>query len=216
MNTEYARQQMVEQQVRTWDVLDPEVLATLAALPREDFVPTMFRNLAYADGEIPLGHGQFMLRPVIEGRMLQALNLTADDEVLEIGTGSGYLSACLASLTASVTSLEIHEDLAQQAEKNLHNSAIDNVSVQVTDAFAGLPDRQYNAILLSGSTPILQEDFIRSLVPGGRMFAVLGHSPSKNAVLVECGAEGEWSTQSLFETDIPELVNAPRVPPFSF
>jgi protein-L-isoaspartate(D-aspartate) O-methyltransferase len=214
MNTEFARQQMIAQQVRTWDVADAEVLRILAALSREQFVPAMYADLAFADTEIPLGHRQVMLCPTLEGRILQSLALTPGDNVLEIGTGSGFLTACLARLTASVTSVDIFADFVAKAEKNLAKAGIDNAHLHCMDAFAGLPAGDYDVILVAGSSPTLHEPFISSLKPGGRLFAVVGQSPVKHALLVTRGAE--TSVLDLFETDIPELVNARQPARFLF
>lgn len=220
MNTEFARQQMVEQQVRTWDVDDVRVLTTLAALSRDRFVPSMYADLAYADTEIPLSSGQHMLRPALEGRILQSLQLKQDDEVLEIGTGSGYLSACLAALARSVTSIEIFDGLLATAEKNLAQAGIGNVTLHCMDMFEQLPDGDFDVIVVGGSTPQIAERLPGVLRPGGRMFTVIGDAPNKNAVLITRGAaddpEGDMRDEYLFETDMAELINAPQIEPFHF
>lgn len=216
MNMEFARRQMVDQQVRTWDVSNAEVLATLATLSRDQFVPPMYADLAYADTEIPLDHNQYMLRPSLEGRILQSLDLQDSDTVLEIGTGSGFLAACLGRLSSQVTSIEIFTDLLGIAEKNLSKAGAHNVVLAHMDAMAGLPAGDFDVLVVTGSTPQLFTPFVHALKPGGRMFCVVGESPLKRALLVTRGADDGWSETSLFETDIPELVNAPQIPPFSF
>lgn len=216
MNTEFARRQMVEQQVRTWDVTDPEVLAVLAGTVREHFVPDDYTAVAYADTEIPIGHGQVMLRPSIEGRLLQALQIRPGDRVLEIGTGTGYLTACLAALSAHVTSVEIHEDFIARARHQLDDAEIGNVEIVAMDAIAGLPDGTFDVIAVTGSSPEPIAHFAEALNAGGRLFTVIGRSPVKHAWLTTKTIDGQLATKALFETDIPPLVNAERPPAFSF
>lgn len=216
MNSEFARTQMVEQQVRTWDVSANAVLDVLARINREAFVPVAFREVAYADTEIPLGHGQAMLRPSLEGRLLQALALNANDSVLEVGTGSGYLTACLAALSGQVTSIEIFADLVATSKKNLEDSASESTSILQMDAMSALPDGKFDAIAVTGSTPKLDERFVACLNPGGRLFAIVGRSPVKQALLVTRLQDGSVDTRALFETDVPALVNAEPPPDFSF
>ncbi|MDQ3289077.1 MAG: protein-L-isoaspartate O-methyltransferase [Pseudomonadota bacterium] len=219
-NIDYAkaRNLMVEQQVRPWDVLDPRVLQVLAKVPRDAFVSPEHRNLAYADLPLPLGHGEFMMKPVIEGRTLQALDLKPSDEVLEIGTGSGYLTACMAQLTRSVVSLELHEDLAQQARDRLAAHGHHNASVVHADAFAYTTGRRFDAICVGGAVTSIPERFVEWLKPDGRMFIVRGRSPVMDAVLVQQGNDGQpaGAVKSLFETDLPYLVGGAPVPAFSF
>lgn len=216
MNMEFARRQMVEQQVRTWEVANTEVLAAMATLYRDQFVPPMYADLAYADTEIQLGHKQYMLRPSLEGRILQSLDLQDSDIVLEIGTGSGYLAACLGRLASQVTSIDIFEDLLETAEKNLSRAGANNVALEHMDAIAGLPAGDFDVLVVTGSTPQMFTPFVHALKPGGRMFCIIGKSPLKSAVLVTRGSDDGWNEVSLFETDIPELVNAPQIPPFAF
>lgn len=213
MNPELARRQMVQQQVRTWDVFDEQVLEVLDSIARERFVPAGFATVAYADTEIPLGHGQVMLRPVIEGRILQALGLKDGDEVLEIGTGSGYLTACLARLCTSVTSVDIHEDFIARASEALDGMA--NVTVECMDALSQLPDGKFDAIAVTGSIPHIDNRFFNALKPGGRLFLVVGESPQMDACLLVRGSEGMQQTV-LFETDIPALENVTKETHFSF
>ena len=215
MNIDFARarETMVEQQVRPWDVLDTRVLETIATLPREAFVPQAVRSLAYADTELPLAHGETMMKPVLEGRSLQSLLPQAHECVLEIGTGSGYLTACLAHLAREVTSLERHPDLADAARAHLSAQGITNAEVVLADAFAWTTDRTFDAICVTGAMESIPTRFTDWLKPGGRLFAVRGRSPAMEAVLVHRDVNG-LRTESLFETDLPYLVGAARAPTF--
>lgn len=208
-----ARELMVEQQIRPWDVLDPRVLEVLAALPREEFVPAAHRALAYADLALPLAHGERMMKPVVEGRTLQALELSPADDVLEIGTGSGFLSACLARLAREVVSLEIHAGLADAARARLSAHGIGNVDVVHADAFAYEGTRRFAAICVTGAVAAIPPRFIEWLQPGGRMFVVRGRSPAMEAVLLR-NPSGSPRIESLFETDLPYLAGAAPVPTF--
>ena len=198
----HARELMVEQQIRPWDVLDIKVLDVLARLPREAFVADAHRALAYADVELPIGHGQKMMKPVIEGRTLQALDLQPGDEVLEIGTGSGFLSACIGALARDVLSLEIDPELAAAARARLDASGLGtNVRVEVADALAWQTERRVD---------VVPSQFASWLRPGGRLFVIHGRSPAMEALLVK--ADG--SSESLFETDIDYLRGAAPAPQF--
>jgi protein-L-isoaspartate(D-aspartate) O-methyltransferase len=216
MSIDYAkaRELMVEQQVRPWDVLDPRVLETLAAVPREAYVPQAVRALAYADLALPLAHGESMMKPVVEGRTLQALLPAAGDAVLEIGTGSGYLTACLARLAREVVSLERHPDLADAAGARLRAQGIGNASVQAADAFTWDGGRQFDVVCVTGAVSALPARFLEWVKPGGRLFVVRGRSPAMEAVLVRPGVNGA-STESLFETDLPYLAGAAPQPEFT-
>jgi protein-L-isoaspartate(D-aspartate) O-methyltransferase len=217
MNSDLARQQMVKQQVRVWDVFNPQVLQVLGSVAREQFVPAGCEDVAYADTEIPLGHGQVMLRPIIEGRLLQALNPESGDQVLEIGTGGGYLTACLARMSASVTSIDIHEDFVAAARRNLETAAIENVTVQCMDAMVELPGGDFDTIAVTGSVRRIDERFVKALKPGGRLFLVVGQSPAMSALLItRVGAGDDLQQRILFETDIPALENIAREPVFTF
>ena len=209
-----ARENMVEQQVRPWDVLDARVLETLATLPREAFVAEALRALAYADTALPLAHGEAMMKPVLEGRALQALLVGADESVLEIGTGSGYLTACLATLAREVVSLERHADLADAARARLAAQGIGNARIETTDAFAWDNVRQFDAICVTGAVDTLPARFVEWLKPGGRVFAVQGRSPAMEAVLVRKDVN-RLRTESLFETDLPFLAGAAPQPAFT-
>ncbi|QDH69094.1 protein-L-isoaspartate O-methyltransferase family protein [Marilutibacter alkalisoli] len=212
-----ARELMVEQQVRPWDVLDPRILDVLSTLPREAFVAEAHRNLAYADLPLPLAHGEFMMKPVVEGRALQALSIGPDDEVLEIGAGSGFLTACLGRLAREVVSIERHADLADTARTRLAGQAISNARVIHADVFSWDNDRRFDAICVTGAVAEIPARFLQWLRPGGRMFAVRGRSPVMEAVLVHANDGDDVNAsriQSLFETDLPYLHGAAPAPTF--
>ena len=216
MNKDFARQQMIEQQVRAWDVLDGAVLAGLKEVQRELFVPEGFEALAFADGEIPIGHGELMMTPTIEGRVLQALGLLGDEKVLEIGTGSGFLTACLAKLSAHVTSIDIYDDFVDSAKQALARCDIDNTTIVKMDGTADLPDEKFDAIAVTGSIQSQDSRLFDALNPGGRLFVVVGDAPAMAAMKVTRIDSENWQTDSLFETDLPPLVNGALPPQFSF
>lgn len=226
MNLEQARFNMVEQQIRPWDVLDPAVLKLLSKLRREEFVPAAYRALAFVDMEIPLGHeGATMLTPKLEARILQELQVKKTDRILEVGSGSGYLTALLAKQGGHVFSVEIEPELKAMAEKNLQNHGITNVTLEQGDAAHGWPDQgPYDVIVLTGSTPVLPEAFQNDLKAGGRMFVVVGDAPVMEAVLVTRVARkkkdeketGVCNTVSLFETCVAPLKNAQQPERFVF
>lgn len=216
MNTDFARRQMVQQQVRAWDVLDHRILDVMSELPREEFVPRDYKALAFADVEIPLGHGEHMMTPTVEGRVLQGLGVGEEDDVLEIGTGSGFLCACLARLGGSVTSVDIHEDFLERAGTSLREAGIVNAELLRMDATRELPDRQFDAIAVTGSLPCFDPRFVMALKPGGRLFVIIGESPVMDARVVERTGENDWRSSSLFETDVAPLVNAVLPPQFRF
>ena len=209
-----ARNTMVEQQVRPWDVLDPRVLDAVAAVPREGFVPDAYRTLAYADLPLPLAHGETMMKPVVEGRVLQALALQPQDEVLEIGTGSGYLTACLARMAREVVSLDLFEDFTATARARLDHLGVGNVRLETGDALAYAPNRKFDAVAVTAAVASIPAAFGQWLKPGGRLFVVHGASPAQSAV------RGTWRgnqlhLEGLFETDIPYLRGAEPVPRFT-
>ncbi len=216
MNMDYARRQMVEQQVRTWDVFDNAVLNVLAELPREEFVPAGFEKLAFAETSIPLPHGQCMLPPTVEGRLLQALELRSPDTVLEIGTGSGFLTACLGRLAAAVTSVELFAEFTEAAGSRLKAVGIDNVTLLNLDAMRELPSGPFDVIAVGGSLPVFDNRLFDLLSPGGRMFVIVGKSPLMEAQLVLRDAENKLRVTSLFETDVPALCNAHAPSAFVF
>jgi len=216
MNTDFARQQMIKQQVRAWDVLDETVLLCLSEVPRECFVGDEYRALAFADTEIPLGHGQFMMTPTIEGLALQALGLSVSDSVLEIGTGSGFLTACLANLAKHVTSVDIYDDFLDSAKQSLHNCNIENVELLQMDATQELPEGSFDAIAVTASVPTFDERWITALSPGGRLFVVVGDAPAMSATRVTRTDKDDWYSDTLFETELPPLVNGTVPPQFFF
>jgi len=217
MDLEQARTNMVEQQIRTWEVLDQEVLDLLYVIPREEFVPEQHRALAFSEIEIPLGEGERMWQPKLEARVLQELALRKTDRVLEVGTGSGYLTALMAYRAAEVCSVEIRPALAAFGRRNLERYGTDNVVLEIGDAARGWGQHApYDAIVLTGSTPVLPSAFLEQLSPGGRLFAVLGEAPAMQARLVTCTAPGARHSVDLFETVLRPLANAEQPPRFRF
>ena len=218
MLTEAAREQMIHQQVRAWDVLDARVLEILGQVPREQFVPPGFRELAFADAAIPLPHGERMLTPKVAGRILQALQVEADESVLEIGTGSGFLTACLALQAGSVRSLDIHADLADAARARLAALDLGRTEVVAADVFAAdaLGSGSYDVIVLTGSLPLPDPRFEQRLAIGGRLFVVVGEPPVMEARLVRRLGSQEWVAESLFETILPPLHGAAHREAFRF
>ena len=216
MDFEQARFNMVEQQIRPWDVLDPVVLDLLFTVRREDYVPAAYRTLAFADLEVPLGHGEAMWMPKLEARALQELGLASGESVLEIGTGSGYLTALLASVASRVTSVEIVESFARDARAKLAAAGFTNVEVEVGDGARGWGGASFDAIVLTGSTPVLHEAFCKQLKPGGRVFAIIGDAPAMTAKLSRWTAPGACVVTPLFETVVKPLANAPAPARFEF
>ncbi len=205
---ELARFNLVEQQVRPWEVLDPRVLGVLGMVRREDFVQPRHRKLAFSDVALPLEHGQFMMKPVLEGRMLQALEIGDGDEVLEIGTGSGFITACLARLARAVVSIDIHADFVTRARARLQGLSLNNVRVEQADAMEYHPGKLFDAICVTAAVAQIPEAFRSWLRPGGRLFVVQGESPVMQATVVRMDAEGRMQSDSIFETDIPYLRGA--------
>lgn len=217
MNFEQARFNMIEQQIRPAEVLDQNVLDVLMSTPREDFVPEQYRGLAFVDMKIPLAAGQVMLTPILEGRMLQALALRSLDTVLEIGTGSGYTAALMAKLARRVTSVDIYPELTKSAQQNLHRHAIQHVTLECGDASHDWARaEEYNAIAITGSLPLIPQAYKRRLKLGGRLCAIVGDAPVMECVLITRLGENEWTQESLLETDVPVLVNAPQPQRFIF
>jgi protein-L-isoaspartate(D-aspartate) O-methyltransferase len=217
MLSEAAREQMVEQQVRAWDVLDERILDTLRAVPRERFVPASWRDLAFADCEVPLPRGKHMLRPMLVGRLLQAVNVRPGEQVLEVGTGSGYVSACLAHLGGHVRTLELHQQLAAAARTALRDlPAASPVEVVEANALELDETGRYDVIVLTAALPIYQGNFERALRPGGRLFVVVGATTPQRATLVHCAGARDCSSEVLFETCIEALEDAPRPAAFGF
>lgn len=214
---EQARFNMVEQQIRTWDVLDQDVLDLLYAVPREEFVPAAYSALAFTDMEIPIGGGERMMPPKLEARILQELAIRKSDRVLEVGTGSGYLTALLAHRGAQVRSVELNVGLAEFGRENLLRHGVDNVSLETGDAARGWPKyAPYDVIVLTGSTPVLPPAVLSQLAPGGRIFAIVGDAPVMVAKLVTCSASGTFTSVELFDTVVAPLVNAEHGSRFEF
>lgn len=217
MNFEKARFNMVEQQIRPWEVLDHKVLDLFLTVRREEFVPSAYKNLAFSDVEIPLGHGVTMLKPAVEGKILQALQPERSDTVLEIGAGSGYFTALLAACTNWVRAIEINPEMAKLASDNLSRYGVNNVIVEEGDGAQGWPQRApYDLIVFSGSLPVLPQSVLAQLKPGGRLFAFVGEAPVMAGRLVTCVAEGQFRSEDVFETLVAPLRNAPHGDDFGF
>lgn len=217
INMETARYNMVEQQIRTWDVLDQGILDLVGSAPREEYMPQQYRNLAFVDMNIPLGRGQVMLAPKMEARLLQALEIQKQDNILEIGTGSGYMTSLLATLGKHVYSVDIFPEFTQQAQNALEQHGVNNVTLETGDAAAGWEaHKPYDVIVITGSMPELPSSFVDSLAPGGRMIAVIGESPVMDVRLIRKIGEHDSIQNSLLETDIPALINAKKSQTFVF
>lgn len=206
MNVELARFNMIEQQIRTWEVLDDRVLTLLSQVRREAFVPPTQRAIAFADVNIPLGHGQCMMAPKVEARMIQALSVTDQDSVLEIGTGSGYTAALLGMMAHEVVSVDINSEFTQNASAKLSAASIRNVICETGDAAYGWPTHdRYNVIAATGSYPLFPDELAQRLKIGGRLFVVVGEAPIMEALLVTRVGETAWRRESLFETQLLAL-----------
>jgi protein-L-isoaspartate(D-aspartate) O-methyltransferase len=211
MNLENARINMIEQQIRPWEVLDQRVLDLLNTVPREDFVPQRYRKLAYADTTISLGNDQVMMPPRVEARILQGLNIQPNETVLEVGTGSGYVTALLANMGEHVYSVDINAEMTRTAGDKLADHGISNVTLETGDAARGWDAHApYDVIVITGSLPLLPDSFKQALQVGGRLVAVVGDSPVMEVVLITRVGETEWAQETLFETDLPALINAPE------
>lgn len=217
MDFDSARFNMIEQQIRPAEVLDPRVLKVIANTPREDFVPEAWRKLAFVDTRIPLGDGQEMLTPIQEARILQALQVRPDDRILEIGTGSGYMTALLARLGGHVTSIDINQKFVSEAQTRLTNAGISNVTLEVGDAAAGWEQgAPWDVIVITGSLPLLPETFRHCLNVGGRLCAVIGDPPVMECMLITRTADDEWQESAIYETEVAPLINAPQPQRFVF
>lgn len=215
--TERARFNMIEQQIRPAEVLDQRVLDTISQTPREDFVPAEYRELAFSDINVRLSNDQIMMKPIMEARLLQALNIQPDDKILEIGAGSGYFTALLAKLGSYVQSVEIDPVLITQAQENLAAHEISNFTLTQGDAARGWDqDGPYDVIAITGSLPILPESFQQNLTVGGRLIAITGQTPVMQVQLITRIAEDQWATECVYETDFPELTNAEQPEAFVF
>ena len=216
LNVAQARFNMIEQQIRPWEVLDPRVLEVLAQVPREDFVPEQYRNLAFCDVRIPLGHHQEMMNPNLEGRLLQALAITPEDRILEVGTGSGFVTACLARLGFSVLSVDIIPEFVEAAAEKLRRHGIHNVTLATGDAAYDWGTQLYDVIAITGGVLEVAQSWQDRLAIGGRLFVISGQAPIMEALLVTRTGEHTWQTESLFETDAPLLQNLVIKPEFVF
>lgn len=217
MGLEQARFNMIEQQIRPWDVLDQTVLDTIARMPREQFIDLRYQRLAYADTAVPLAHGQVMMHPKIEARMLQALQVQATDKVLEVGTGSGYVTALLSKMAYHVYSVDIHDDFTREAGRRLDKLGCHNVTLESGDAADGWRGHElFDVIAITGSFPELPENFKLSMNRGGRLFVVTGQPPVMEAALFRRSGENEWVQETLFETELPMIINARQPSSFVF
>ena len=217
MDFEQARDNMVEQQIRTWEVLDQAVLDCVTAIPRDEFVPEAYRTLAYSDSEIPLGYGEKMMTPKVEARLVQALNLSSGDRVLEVGTGSGYLTALLAHQSAHVTSIEFRPVLLEAAMAKLKLRGFGNIEFEQGDGIDGCKSKEpFEAIVLTGSIAETRPLIERQLTIGGRAFMVIGTSPAMEAHLITRVGGSEFVSETLFETDLDPLVGGEPKPTFKF
>ena len=221
LNFDTARENMVEQQIRPWDVLEPRVLDVIRSIPRENFLPDEYKNIAYADTAIPLGvfdgNECSMLHPIVEGRILQHLAITEDCTVLEVGTGTGYLTACMSKLGNHVDTVDIHEELTEIAENNLTELGINNVNFSTGDASRGWGQKPaYDAIAVTGSMPTMPEAYKKLLKVGGRLFVIIGEPPAMQAYLVTRISDKKWETEALFETSVCAIENSGTEEPFIF
>ena len=217
MDFEQARYNMVEQQIRPWEVLDKKVLDLMMSVRREEYVPAAYRELALADVEIPIGHGESMLPPKLEAKILQEVGLRKSDRVLEIGSGSGFMTALLAEGGQHVYSVEIVPELSAMAAENLRAHHVKNVTLEIGDGASGWEARgPYDVIVLTGSVPVLPDAFLKSLHLGGRIFAIVGEDPVMRATRVTRTGQDSWHTEDLFETSAPRLRNAKIPPKFVF
>jgi len=217
MNFDQARFNMVEQQVRPWEVLDERVLDLLEKTHREDFVPVRYRKMAFTDMAIPLDHGQAMMKPVVEGRLLQALELKPDETVLEIGSGSGFITACLAQMAKQVVSVDVFEQFTNEVAAKLKEKNITNVELETGNVMTGWqPEQAHDVLVVTGSVPSVPDHFRGWVNPGGRIFVVCGDEPAMEAKLLTKLNATEWREESLFETDLARLIDAEKAPEFEF
>ena len=212
----FARRQMIEQQVRAWEVLYLKVLDVLSQVPREEFVPAAYREIAFADTWVPLAHGQCMLPPKVEGRILQALDIQPHEHALEVGTGSGFFAACLGQLARSVRTIDLFPDFVAGAQATYVRTGIHNVVAATADAMQFTERDAYDVIALTGSLPVYDARFERALRVGGRLFACVGNGPLLEAMRVTRTGPADWSRESLFEAGMPALLHAPEPPGFIF
>jgi protein-L-isoaspartate(D-aspartate) O-methyltransferase len=215
-DVQFARRQMIEQQVRAWEVLDLQVLDALQQVPREEFAPAAYRDLAFADTCVPIGHGQVMLAPKVEGRILQALAIQPDDHALEIGTGTGFFAACIGRLARSVRTIDIFPDFVAGAVANLRRTGVHNVAAATADAMQLAERDAYDVIAVTGALPVYDARFERALKVGGRLFVTVGTGPVLEAQRVTRVGASEWVRESLFETGMAPLIHAAEPARFVF
>ena len=217
MNFDQARFNMVEQQIRPWEVLDERVLELLEKTHREDFVPVRYRKMAFSDIAIPLDHDQSMMKPVVEGRLLQALEVKPDETVLEIGSGSGFITACLAQLAKHVVSVDVYEQFTNEVAAKLKDKDIHNVELETGNAMTGWqPEQAHDVLVVNGSVASIPDHFRGWVNPGGRIFIVCGDEPAMEAMLLTKLNATDWREESLFETNLPRLIDAENPPEFEF
>jgi protein-L-isoaspartate(D-aspartate) O-methyltransferase len=215
-DVQFARRQMIEQQVRAWDVLDLKVLDALGRVPREEYTPAGYREVAFADTNVPLAHGQCMLAPKLEGRILQSLEIQPHEHALEVGTGTGFFAACIGQLARSVRTIDLFPDFVAGATQAFARTDIHNVVAATADAMQFAERDAYDVIALTGSLPVYDARFERGLKVGGRLFACIGSGSMLEAVRVTRTGPADWSRESLFETGMPALLHAPGPPQFVF
>jgi protein-L-isoaspartate(D-aspartate) O-methyltransferase len=215
-DVQFARRQMIEQQVRAWDVLDLKVLDALQQVPREEFVPAAYRDLAFADTSVPLAHGQSMLAPKLEGRILQALEIQPHESALEVGTGSGFFAACIGRLARKVRTIDLYAEFVAEAISKYARCGVNNVTAEAADAMQLADAEAYDVIALTGSLPVYDPRFERALKIGGRLFVAVGQGPMLEARRITRTGPDDWSRESLFETGLPALIHAPVPPRFEF
>ena len=215
-DVQFARRQMIEQQVRAWEVLDLKVLDALQQVPREEYVPAAYREIAFADTSVPLAHGQAMLPPKLEGRILQSLAIQPHEHALEIGTGSGFFAACLGQLARSVRTIDLFPDFVAGATAAFARTGVHNVVAATADAMQLAEPDAYDVIAVTGSLPVYDARFERALKAGGRLFVCVGHGPMLEAIRVTRTGPSDWSRESLFEAGMPALLHAPGPPRFVF
>ncbi len=215
MNFEQARFNMIEQQIRTWEVLDQDILNLVMEVHREDFIPEEYKQLALADTQIPLAHGQITMTPKVEARLLQSVDIQTKDKVLEIGTGCAYLTALMAKMAHEVTSVDIYSVFTEQAAKKLKQYNIENVKLENGDVIKGWESSSpYDVIVVTGSVPLLEAHYQEQLAPKGRSFIVVGNSPVMDALLISRVGNNEWAKEILFETEITPLIGAKEAKKF--